>query len=203
MRKKGEQTLSSIEKQRQQKTPQGGYPQEEAVNTCGTGGAPRISTAQNAEQTCEANDMSLMEKILARDNMFRALKRVKKNGGAPGIDGIDTKYLSSYLVDNWPGIKEQLLKGNYQPQPVRRVEIPKPDGGIRLLGIPTVIDRLIQQALLQTLTPIFDPDFSKYSYGFRPGKNAHQAIMQCKQYILEGNRYVVDMDLEKFFGAPG
>lgn len=197
--RKGEQTLSSSERQRQQKTPQGGYPQEEAVNTNGTGRAPSISTAQNVKQTCEANDMSLMEKVLERGNMSRALKRVKQNGGAPGIDGIDTKSLSPYLVDNWENIKEQLLKGTYQPKPVRRVEIPKPDGGIRLLGIPTVLDRLIQQALLQTLTPTFDPGFSKYSYGFRPGKNAHQAIRQCKQYILEGNRYVVDMDLEKFF----
>jgi group II intron reverse transcriptase/maturase len=140
-----------------------------------------------------------MERVVARANMVRALKRVEQNGGAPGIDGMNCKSLRGYLIEHWPAIKEQLLKGTYQPSPVRRVEIPKPEGGVRLLGIPTVLDRLIQQALLQEMTPIFELGFSQYSYGFRPGKNAHQAIRQCQQYIREGNRYVVDMDLEKFF----
>lgn len=169
------------------------------MNTQGTEGAPSRLTAQSGEQACEASDTNLMERVVARANMVRALKRVEQNGGAPGIDGMNCKSLRGYLMKTWPAIKEQLLKGTYQPSPVRRVEIPKPEGGVRLLGIPTVLDRLIQQALLQEMTPIFDPEFSLNSYGFRPGKNAHQAIRQCQQYIREGNRYVVDMDLEKFF----
>jgi RNA-directed DNA polymerase len=197
--KRGECTVNSREEQRKQKTPQGGLLQEEAVNTCGTEGAPSQSPARTATQTCEEHDMNLMERVVERVNMTQALRRVEKNGGAPGIDGMSTKSLLPYLKEHWEPIKGKLLTGTYQPQPVRRVEIPKPDGGIRLLGIPTVLDRLIQQALLQTLTPIFDPTFSSHSYGFRPGRSAHQAIKQCKQYIQEGNRYVVDMDLEKFF----
>ncbi|HHV76302.1 MAG TPA: group II intron reverse transcriptase/maturase [Syntrophothermus lipocalidus] len=143
--------------------------------------------------------MNLMEEVVSRANMTRALKRVQKNGGAPGIDGMEVKTLLPYLWEHWDTIKEQLLRGTYEPKSVRRVEIPKPDGGKRLLGIPTVLDRLIQQALLQTLTPIFDPTFSHSSYGFRPGKNAHQAVKRSRQYIQEGYRYVVDIDLEKFF----
>lgn len=191
--------MSSREEQRQQKTPKGGLLQEEAVNPCGTEGAPSYSPARTATQTCEEQDMNLMERVVERVNMTHALRRVEKNGGVPGIDGMSTKSLLPYLKEHWEATKEKLLTGTYQPQPVRRVEIPKPDGGIRLLGIPTVLDRLIQQALLQTLTPIFDPEFSTHSYGFRLGKSAHQAIRQCKQYIREGYRYVVDMDLEKFF----
>lgn len=143
--------------------------------------------------------MDLMERVVKRENMTRALKRVQKNGGVPGIDGMGIKSLLPYLREHWGSIKEQLLNGTYEPKPVRRVEIPKPDGGVRQLGIPTVLDRLIQQALLQTLTPIFDPTFSQSSYGFRPGRNAHQAVKRSQQCIREGYRYVVDVDLEKFF----
>lgn len=191
--------MSSNEKQRQQKTLEEGWLREEAVNACGTGGAPSFSSAQTEEQTCEDPSNSLLEKVLARDNMNRALRRVEQNKGAAGSDGMEVKSLRPYLKENWPLIREQLLNGTYEPCPVRRVEIPKPDGGVRLLGIPTVVDRLIQQALLQILTPTFDPYFSNHSYGFRPGRSAHQAVKKARGYIAEGNRYVIDMDLEKFF----
>ncbi|GAV24377.1 RNA-directed DNA polymerase (Reverse transcriptase) [Carboxydothermus islandicus] len=164
----------------------------------GTAGVPSLSPAQVEEQPCEA-DTYLMEKVVNAANMKRAWKQVKGNKGAAGIDGMDIKSLVPYLKAEWPQIKEQLLSGTYKPKPVRRVEIPKPDGGKRLLGIPTVLDRLIQQAILQILTPIFDPGFSRHSYGFRPGKRAHDAVKQAKEYIKEGYSYVVDMDLEKFF----
>jgi group II intron reverse transcriptase/maturase len=137
--------------------------------------------------------------MLERDNLLRALERVKQNKGAGGIDGMEVEQLPEHLKQNWLLIKVQLLTGTYHPKPVRRVEIPKSGGGVRLLGIPTVIDRFLQQALLQILTPIIDPHFSPYSYGFRPGKSAHDAIKQAQAYIQEGNRYVVDMDLERFF----
>lgn len=140
-----------------------------------------------------------MEQVLERDNMLRALHRVESNKGAPGSDGMDLKSLRPYIAEHWPRIKNELLQGIYKPMPVRRVEIPKPDGGVRLLGIPAVLDRLIQQALLQVLTPIFDPGFSSSSFGFRPGRNAHQAVKQAKGYIEAGYRYTVDLDLEKFF----
>jgi RNA-directed DNA polymerase len=143
--------------------------------------------------------MELLEQILSRENMMKALRRVELNKGAPGIDGVSTEQLRSYLKEHWDRIKEQILEGTYKPSPVRRVEIPKPNGGVRLLGIPTVMDRLIQQAILQVLTPIFDPDFSDHSYGFRPNKRAHDAVKQAQKYIQEGYRYVVDIDLEKYF----
>lgn len=191
--------MSSHEKQRQQKTSQEGYSREEAVNPCGTGKAPSFSSAQTEEQTCKDPSNSLLEEALSRDNMYRALRRVEQNRGAAGVDGVEVKSLRQYLKEHWPRTREELLNGTYEPYPVRRVEIPKPDGGVRLLGIPTVADRLIQQALLQILTPIFDPQFSNHSYGFRPGRSAHQAVKKAKLYISEGYRYVVDMDLEKFF----
>ena len=131
--------------------------------------------------------------------MLQALQRVERNQGAPGIDGMTVKDLRQYVKENWLNTKEQLLKGTYKPKPVRRVEIPKPGGGIRLLGIPTVVDRLIQQALTQVLTPIFDPGFSPYSYGFRPGKRAHDAVRQAQDYIQQGYKVVVDTDLAQFF----
>ena len=143
--------------------------------------------------------MALLERILARDNLITALERVEANRGAPGIDGVSTDQLRDYIRTHWSSIRAQLLEGTYRPAPVRRVEIPKPNGGIRLLGIPTVMDRLIQQAILQELTPIFDPDFSPCSFGFRPGRKAHDAVRQAQRYIREGYRYVVDIDLEKFF----
>lgn len=144
-------------------------------------------------------DYHLMEKVVERNNLIKALKQVEHNAGAPGIDGMQTKFLRPFLIRNWKEIKEQLLNGTYRPKPVRRVEIPKPDGGIRLLGIPTVLDRFIQQAIAQVLTPIFEPTFSEYSYGFRPERSALQAVQQAKTYMQEGKSYVVDIDLEKFF----
>lgn len=143
--------------------------------------------------------MALLERILARDNLITALERVEANRGAPGIDGVSTDQLRDYIRTHWSSIRAQLLEGTYRPAPVRRVEIPKPNGGTRLLGIPTVMDRLIQQAILQELTPIFDPSFSPCSFGFRPGRKAHDAVRQAQRYIREGYRYVVDIDLEKFF----
>jgi group II intron reverse transcriptase/maturase len=140
-----------------------------------------------------------MEEVLAKQNMLKALRRVEKNKGAPGIDNLIVESLKSYLRQNWLSIREQLLKGDYKPQPVLRVEIYKPNGGKRLLGIPTVIDRLIQQALSQILTEVFDPGFSPFSFGFRPNRKAHDAIRKAKQYIEEGYQWVVDLDIEKFF----
>jgi len=141
----------------------------------------------------------LIERVVERENMKRAYARVKKNGGAPGIDGMTVDHLKPYLQRHWPRIKGELLEGRYQPQPVKRVEIPKPNGGVRALGIPTVLDRLIQQAFHQVLSPIFDPTFSESSYGFRPGRSAHQAVLQAKSYQQEGKGWVVDIDLENFF----
>ncbi len=127
-----------------------------------------------------------MSKVLERDNLKKAIERVEVNKGAPGVDGISTDKLRSYLRGNWETLKVQLEEGTYEPKPVRRVQIPKPNGGKRGLGIPTVLDRFIQQAILQVLTPIFDPTFSPQSYGFRPGRSAHQAIRQAKEYVQEG-----------------
>lgn len=155
--------------------------------------------AQPEKISPKDHDIHLMEKVVSRENMTKALRRVEENKGAPGVDGMPVEYLRSHLRENWPQIKEQLLTGTYQPQPVRRVEIPKPSGGVRLLGIPTVTDRLIQQALLQVLTPTFDPEFSDASYGFRPNRRAHDAVRKARQYVQEGYQWVVDMDLEKFF----
>jgi RNA-directed DNA polymerase len=141
----------------------------------------------------------LMEEICQRENLRKALQRVRQNKGSPGIDGMTVKKLSSYLKKHWPQIREQLPAGNYQPQPVKRVEIPKPTGGIRKLGIPTVLDRFIQQAVMQVLQKYWDETFSEHSYGFRPGRSAHQAISRSQQYVEQGHRWVVDIDLEKFF----
>lgn len=142
----------------------------------------------------------LMEAVCNRSNLQEALKRVKRNKGAPGIDGMKVEELGVYLKENWLKIKEQLLIGTYKPKPVRRVEIPKPQGkGTRLLGIPSVIDRFIQQALLQILQPVWDQRFSEQSYGFRPGRSAHQAVAQAQRHLKQGYEYVVDIDLEQFF----
>jgi len=140
-----------------------------------------------------------MEAVVERENMFAALKRVKANQGAPGVDGMSVAALPTYLREHWPRIKEELLAGRYEPGPVRQVEILKPGGGLRALGIPTVLDRLIQQALHQALQPLFDPDFSESSYGFRPGRSAWQAVALAREYVAGGRRWVVDLDLEKFF----
>jgi RNA-directed DNA polymerase len=141
----------------------------------------------------------LMEEVCERENLKEALRRVKANKGSAGVDGITVGQLADYLKQHWPGIREQLLKGAYEPKPVKRVEIPKPDGGVRKLGIPTVLDRFIQQAVMQVLQRRWDRTFSEHSYGFRPGRSAHQAVAQAQRYIAEGNGWVVDLDLEKFF----
>jgi RNA-directed DNA polymerase len=140
-----------------------------------------------------------MEAVVERQNMIEALKRVKSNKGAAGVDGMTVFDLDAYLKTHWEGIKEQLLDGSYQPQTVLGIQIPKPTGGVRQLGIPTVLDRLIQQAIQQVLTPIFDPTFSESSYGFRPGRSAHQAVLAAKEFVNTGRQWVVDIDLEKFF----
>ena len=141
----------------------------------------------------------LMEEICQRENLRKALQRVRQNKGSPGIDGMTIKKLPGYLKKHWPQMREQLLAGTYQPQPVKRVEISKPDGGIRKLGIPTVLDRFIHQAIMQVLQKHWDKTFSEHSYGFRPGRSAHQAISRSQQYVEQGYRWVVDIDLEKFF----
>ena len=141
----------------------------------------------------------LMEKAWERRNLLAALKRVRQNAGSPGIDGMTAEALSNHLRVHWPRLREELLAGHYQPQRVKRVAIPKPGGGERELGIPTVLDRFIQQALLQVLQPLFDPTFSDASYGFRPGRRAHDAVRRAQAYVQEGRSVVVDIDLEKFF----
>ena len=142
----------------------------------------------------------LLEEVLRRENMLSAFRRVRSNRGAPGIDGMTVEQLGDYLKVEWPRIREELLKGTYRPAPVRQVEIPKPNGnGMRPLGIPTVLDRMIQQAILQVLAPIFDPHFSESSYGFRPGRGCHDALRAAQRYAEAGYRFVVDLDLEKFF----
>lgn len=141
----------------------------------------------------------LLEAILDRANMMAAYHRVVANRGAAGVDGMSVHDLKAHLVEHWPRIKEELLSGRYRPQPVRRVDIPKPGGGIRTLGIPTVLDRLIQQAMHQVLGPLFEPGFSEASYGFRPGRSAHQAVLAARAHVAAGRRWVVDIDLEKFF----
>ncbi len=146
------------------------------------------------------NTSKLFEKVVDRHNLNQAYKRIKRNGGSHGVDGMKVDELLSHLKLNGDQIKHDLLEGRYRPQPVRRVEIPKPDGvGVRLLGVPTVIDRLLQQAIAQVLTPVFEREFSEHSYGFRPGKSAHDAIKQAQVYINEGYTTVVDIDLENFF----
>ena len=144
-------------------------------------------------------DCRLMERVVERTNMLAAYRRVWQNKGSPGVDGMSVEDLKQRLWRDWDGIREQLLAGTYRPRPVRRQEIPKPGGGMRQLGIPTVLDRLIQQCLLQVLQPIFDPTFSASSYGYRPGLSAHDAVRAAQQYIQSGRRWVADVDLEKFF----
>ena len=139
------------------------------------------------------------EAAFERGNMQTALKRVESNKGAAGMDGMEVKDLRGFLKEHWLEVREALESGKYRPSPVRRVEIPKPDGGVRQLGIPTVLDRLIQQAIAQVLTPMFEQVFSPHSYGFRPGRSAHQAVQKSQEYIREGYDWVVDIDLEKFF----
>jgi len=167
-------------------------------NLRGTGGGVSSATARKGEPCPETEN--LMEGVVERENMMRAYRRVVRNRGSAGVDGMSVEGLKPYLQAHWARIKGELLEDRYEPQPVLRVEIPKPGGkGMRKLGIPTVVDRLIQQGVHQVLSPLFNPDFSETSYGFRPGRSAHQAIAKAREYVAEGKRWVVDMDLEKFF----
>ena len=167
------------------------------------GEAPRGERSAEAAAVTKGSghlgSADLIERVLSRPNLKAALKRVKSNRGSPGIDGMTVEELPAYLRLHWPQIRESLLAGTYQPQAVRRQQIPKSGGGVRELGIPTVLDRFIQQALLQVLQPRFDPSFSTHSYGFRPGRSAHAAVKAARDYVQSGRRYVVDVDLEKFF----
>jgi RNA-directed DNA polymerase len=171
----------------------------------GRGEAPSVersgeaSTAVQGDERSGTGDALLMERVVERGNVVRALKRVQKNKGSPGIDGMTVEALRDHLRKTWPALREQLLAGTYRPQPVKRQLIPKSDGGERELGIPTALDRFIQQAVLQVLQPRFDPTFSQHSHGFRPGRRAHDAVCEAQKYIQEGRRWVVDVDLEKFF----
>lgn len=184
--------------QRQQKTSYEGSNVNNRMESEGIRRAPSIPMAPTKETSSAATD-NLLEVMLSSKNILEALKRVEKNKGSHGIDGMKVDELRPFLRENWRTIKDSILEGTYKPQPVRRVEIPKPDGGKRLLGIPTVLDRFIQQAIAQILNQVFDPHFSESSFGFRPGRKAHDAIQKAKAYMNEGYKYVVDMDLEKFF----
>lgn len=164
--------------------------------------AERSGEAASAGQGDERSGLdtqSLIERVVEGGNLRRALKRVQQNKGSPGVDGLTVEELPAYLKRHWPAIREQLLTRRYQPSAVKRVDIPKPGGGVRSLGIPTVLDRFIQQAVLQVLQPMIDPTFSESSYGFRPGRRAHDAVCQAQRYVQSGRRWVVDVDLEKFF----
>ena len=167
-------------------TPAGGYPRAEPF------------VAKPAPESPAVTEQ-LMEEVCDGENLQSAWKRVRRNQGSPGVDGMTIDDAKGYLREHWPSIRSQLLNGTYQPQPVKRVEIPKPDGGVRKLGVPSVVDRLIQQAVLQVLQEQWDPTFSEHSYGFRPGRSAHQAVAQAQRYVAEGYNVVVDLDLEKFF----
>jgi RNA-directed DNA polymerase len=168
------------------------------VNTSGQGIGSQTHTA--CDENAGDETLRLMEEVLRHENLEQAYKRVKRNKGAAGVDGMTVGELQNYVREHWTELREQLLNETYQPRPVKRIEIPKPGGkGVRMLGIPVVFDRLIQQAILQVLTPIYDPTFSENSHGFRPGRSAHDAILKARDYINEGYDWVVDADLEKFF----
>jgi RNA-directed DNA polymerase len=157
------------------------------------------SFTANCATESPAGTKQWMEEVCDRENLKRALRRVRANQGSPGIDGMKVGELAGYLKQHWPAIREQLLSGTYQPRPVRRVEIAKPDGGVRKLGIPTVLDRFIQQVVMQILQGKWDRTFSEHSHGFRSQRSAHQAVAKAQQYIAAGHRWVVDLDLERFF----
>jgi RNA-directed DNA polymerase len=169
----------------------------------GDGIAEDTAAARQADAACDGHAKDripvTLEKVLSRENMWQAYERVVSNQGAAGVDGMTVEALKPFLQLRWEAIREELLGGTYQPSPVLKVEIPKPDGGVRTLGIPTVVDRLIQQALYQALQGWYDPTFSDPSFGFRPGRGAHDAIERAREHVAAGNRWVVDMDLEKFF----
>ena len=187
----------SLGRAKHQKTTQAELPLEargEASQDQRSGEAPTATNGNGGS----GNDR-LMERVVERSNAKAALKRVRQNKGSPGVDGMTVDELPKYLVDNWETIRAQLLAGTYQPKPVREVEIPKGGGGVRKLGIPSVLDRFLQQSILQVLQPMFDPTFSEHSHGFRPGHSAHDAVCEAQRYIQEGKRVVVDVDLETFF----
>jgi RNA-directed DNA polymerase len=186
----------SRDEQGRQKTPDRG--------TTGQRQEVKLPLADQRAEPSPARDegkvnAELWERVWERQNLLTAVERVERNGGAPGIDGMTVEELRPYLRERWLEIRETLDQQTYKPSPVRRVEIPKPDGGVRQLGIPTVLDRFLQQAIAQALTPLFEPLFSASSYGFRPGRSAHQAIQQAQEYIREGYEWAVDLDLEKYF----
>jgi RNA-directed DNA polymerase len=168
-------------------------------NSVGTAACAEADLATRMRTKAGVATTSLMAAVVERGNLKLAYQRVVENKGAAGVDQLAVFELKDHLKRHWPTIRTRLLAGEYQPQPVRRVDIPKPQGGVRTLGIPTVVDRLLQQALHQVLQPIFEPTFSEASYGFRPGRSAHQALRQSQRYVVEGKRWVVDIDLEKFF----
>ncbi len=190
-------TTASLEAGARQKPTSVGRPPTAGVKprTNGDRGEPAMA----ASGPGRPGTTHLMEEVVERANLTAALKRVKQNRGGPGIDGMKVEDLPAYLREVWPRVREQLLAGTYQPSAVRRTQIPKNTGGMRELGIPTVVDRFIQQAILQVLQPRFDPTFSEHSHGFRPGRRAHDAIVAAQRYVQEGRRWVVDLDLERFF----
>lgn len=190
----------STDTQRKQKTSYEGCPAKNRVEPEGMQEALSVSAAsKNGRNGDNGYSSNLLEAIVDRDNLNRAYKRVKANGGSPGVDGMTVDELLPYLKQHGNAIRQAILEGTYVPQPVRRKEIPKPGGGVRQLGIPTVVDRVIQQAIAQVLTPIFDTGFSEHSYGFRPGRSAKDAVKQARTYIQEGYRWVVDIDLARYF----
>ncbi len=178
-------------------------PRQLGLPVAGRGEAPRGQRSGEAPTAANGGARSgtdrLMEEVVASRNVKAALKRVRQNRGSPGIDGMKVDELPEHLMENWESLKAQLLDGTYHPQPVREQEIPKSGGGVRKLGIPTAVDRLVQQAILQVLQPRFDPTFSESSHGFRPGRGAHDAVCEAQRHIQAGKRWVVDVDLEKFF----
>ena len=177
-----------------------GCPQRDSAEHEGYAGAltdKRITENNNTNANSQGN--KFLERILSRENLNNAYKQVKKNKGAHGVDGMEVEHLLQYLKDNGDELVRLVLDGKYRPNPVRRVEIPKDNGNMRTLGIPTAVDRVLQQAITQVLSPIFEPQFAETSYGFRPKRSAHDALRKCKEYTNEGYTYVVDMDFEKFF----
>jgi len=186
--------------QRKQTTSYEGYLSEPGVEPQSMTGVQRTLPAEtDGQDNGKASTSNLLERILSSDNLNAAYRQVVRNKGSHGIDGMKVDELLPHLKENGNNLIEELKAGTYRPKPVRRVEIPKPDGGVRLLGIPTAVDRMIQQAIAQVLTPIFDPEFSESSFGFRPGHNAHQAIRKAQEYMNEGYDWVVDIDLAKYF----
>ena len=181
---------------REQKTAEAGWPCEGTLETESNRGARSAAALETKEKDGAG---ALLESMLGRDNMNRAYKRVKQNGGAAGVDGMTVDEMLPYLKDQKDELLEQIRNGRYKPKPVRRVEIPKPDGGKRMLGVPTVLDRMIQQALVQIIQPIFEPIFSDNSFGFRPGRSAHQAVKRAKEYFKQGYTHVVDIDMARYF----